>query len=131
MPLFTLTRLRADILSILQQANKPMKAYDVLAQLRKIRPNAKPPTVYRVLDFLKNKDVIHEITHQHAYLACHGNSIKNEHPTTLLLICSQCNEVSEEQATTLSKSLLPLAKEYQFKPTVSTIELLGLCQQCQ
>ncbi len=131
MPLFTLTRLRADVLSILEKARKPMKAYDVLAQLRKIRPNAEPPTVYRVLDFLKNKDVIHEITNQHTYFVCQGDNSEHEHPTTLLLICSECNNVAEEQATSLSKSLLPLAKKYQFKPTGSTIELVGLCQQCQ
>lgn len=56
---FKLTSLREQVLNLLLQQNKPIKAYDLLAKLKDIRPSAKPPTVYRVLDFLvEHKAVI-------------------------------------------------------------------------
>ena len=56
---FKLTSLREQILNLLLQQVKPIKAYDLLAKLKEIRPSAKPPTVYRVLDFLvEHKAVI-------------------------------------------------------------------------
>jgi Fur family zinc uptake transcriptional regulator len=56
---FKLTSLREQILDLLLQQVKPIKAYDLLAKLKEIRPSAKPPTVYRVLDFLvEHKAVI-------------------------------------------------------------------------
>ena len=128
---FTLTKLRSDILQILQETKVPMKAYDILEQLRKVRPNAQPPTVYRVLEFLKNNDAIHEITHQHSYVLCQTSTAKDEHPINVLLICNSCEQVSEEKASKLIMSLTTLTKQHHFQPTDSTIELVGLCQQCQ
>jgi Fur family zinc uptake transcriptional regulator len=56
---FKLTSLREQIINLLLQQVKPIKAYDLLAKLKAIRPSAKPPTVYRVLDFLvEHKAVI-------------------------------------------------------------------------
>ena len=56
---FKLTSLREQVLDLLLQQTKPIKAYDLLAKLKEIRPSAKPPTVYRVLDFLvEHKSVI-------------------------------------------------------------------------
>lgn len=128
---FTLTKLRSDILNILKKANKPMKAYDILEQLRKIRPNAQPPTVYRVLDFLKTNDAIHEVSHQHSYVVCQTQTIKNKHPINILLICSNCKQVSEEKAGKLINSITSIIKQQHFEPTASTLELVGLCAQCQ
>lgn len=128
---FTLTKLRADILNILKAADKPLKAYDILERLREQRPNAQPPTVYRVLEFLKDRDAVHEITNQHSYVLCQTDSCKNEHPTNILLVCSNCDQVNEENSSAILRALMPLAEQCHFQPTSSTIELLGLCQQCQ
>jgi Fe2+ or Zn2+ uptake regulation protein len=56
---FKLTSLREQVLRLLLEQIKPIKAYDLLSKLKEIRPTAKPPTVYRVLDFLvEHKAVI-------------------------------------------------------------------------
>lgn len=125
MQTFTQTKLRREILAILQKADKPMKAYNILAQLRNTRPNAQPPTVYRVLNFLKEKHAIHEIAHHHTYILC--QQTQEEHRIAMLLICEQCHNVTEIPASAITNILhLPT---FQLKTT--TIELLGLCQQCQ
>ena len=56
---FKLTSLREQIVELLLAQTRPIKAYDLLAKLKDVRPSAKPPTVYRVLDFLvEHKAVI-------------------------------------------------------------------------
>ena len=56
-----LTPLRQDILDILRANNKPLGAYEILEKLKHKRPNAEPPTVYRVLDFLIDSKCVHRI----------------------------------------------------------------------
>lgn len=128
---FTLTKLRSQILHILQRADKPMKAYDILEQLRKVRPNAQPPTAYRVLDFFKRNDVIHEITHQHTYVLCQATCKEEKHPPNLLLICKSCEQVAEAKANEVISSIMPITERQKFKPITSTIEVIGLCEDCQ
>src|SRR5512144_1424724 len=46
-----LTPLRLRVLELIAASEKPVKAYDLLDQLREGRGGAAPPTVYRALDF--------------------------------------------------------------------------------
>src|SRR5690606_41830313 len=48
-----LTRLRRRVLELIWASHTPVKAYDLLEQLRQEHANAAPPTVYRALDFLE------------------------------------------------------------------------------
>ena len=45
-----LTEIRLQVLELIAAAEKPVKAYDLLDQLKDDRSNAAPPTVYRALD---------------------------------------------------------------------------------
>ena len=47
-----MTPLRRNVLALLVRAGEPIKAYDLLDQMRSEDGSAKPPTVYRSLDFL-------------------------------------------------------------------------------
>jgi Fe2+ or Zn2+ uptake regulation protein len=46
-----MTALRQDLLEIFLKTKKPISAYDALDLLKHKRPNAKPPTVYRVIEY--------------------------------------------------------------------------------
>ncbi len=46
---FTLIKLKCDALNIFKKTKESIKAYQLLEKLRKTRPNAQPPTVYRAL----------------------------------------------------------------------------------
>ncbi|MEM1244427.1 MAG: transcriptional repressor [Pseudomonadota bacterium] len=128
---FKTTKLRNEILKILRRARKPLKAYEILEQLRKIRPNAEPPTVYRVLKYLIEKDVIHEIAHEHSYTLCQlGLNNADSHSTSFLFICNACHDVFETSDTQLAKPLERICEQNNFFVNCSTIELLGHCEKC-
>ena len=55
------TDLRRTVLKIIWQNHKAIKAYDILDQISGMDFSAKPPTVYRALDFLLENGFIHKI----------------------------------------------------------------------
>jgi Fur family zinc uptake transcriptional regulator len=131
---FTLTSLRKDILAIIKSANMPLKAYDILDLLLKKRPTAKPPTVYRVLDFLVEKHILHKITSNHTYVMCqaeidshceqHGGNVD------LMLVCKKCHQCLELVSSIFSVVLNQLAKQEKFAINENSIELQGICNGC-
>ena len=64
------TEIRKFILRLIWDNPKPSKAYDLLDEVSKMNYSAKPPTVYRALDFLLENGFIHKINTLNAYIAC-------------------------------------------------------------
>ena len=124
-----LTPLRKEVLSLILNATGPMGAYDLLAKLKchSERPAA-PPTVYRALDFLLEKGLIHRLTSINAYIPC---CHPREGHQAAFLICSVCHTVKEASAQGLMQQLDQLAGSDQFTPHHSIIEISGTCQQCK
>ena len=95
-----LTPIRARVLGLIAEAGKPVKAYDLLEQIRLGNSSdsegagvAAPPTVYRALDFLLANGFIHKLESVNAFVACH-------HPSTAqhsvpFLICDRCHSAVE------------------------------------
>lgn len=52
-----LTAQRERVYEIIVQSKRAISAYDLLDVLRETEPQAKPPTVYRALDFLLSQGV--------------------------------------------------------------------------
>jgi len=127
---FTLTKLRRDILAILQKAKKPMKAYEILDRLQEIRPNAKPPTVYRVLEFFEEKHVIHQLANKHAYVLCQIDE-HDEHGIDVILTCKNCDNFIESHEERIVEQLKALSENHQFDLSCSAIEVAGLCKNCK
>ena len=79
-----LTPIRARVLGLIADVGQPVKAYDLLEQLRTDRDAegagaAAPPTVYRALDFLLANGFIHKLESINAFVSCHhpkGRSIR-------------------------------------------------------
>lgn len=124
-----LTPLRKEVLGLILNATAPMGAYDLLAKLKghSERPAA-PPTVYRTLDFLLEKGLIHRLTSINAYIPC---CHPREGHQAAFLICSECRTVKEASAQGLIQQLDQLATSDQFTPHHSIIEISGICQQCK
>lgn len=121
------TELRRRILTMIWQGHKAVKAYDLLDQLATEGGSAKPPTVYRALDFLMEEGLVHKIESLNAYIGCpHPGS---EH-VSQFLICDQCENVEEVTSEGLSKAVLSAAAEKSFQIKTQTLELHGVCQSC-
>ena len=123
-----LTPLRKEVLELILNASGPMGAYDLLAKIKSDsdRPAA-PPTVYRTLDFLLEKGLIHRLTSINAYIPC---CHPREGHQAAFLICTTCKNVTEASAQGLLTQLDALAASDQFTSQHSIIEISGICQQC-
>ncbi|MCP1673747.1 Fur family zinc uptake transcriptional regulator [Natronocella acetinitrilica] len=123
-----LTRIRARVLELIWRRHEPVKAYDLLDELRSERRSAAPPTIYRALDFLLGEGLIHRIESLNAYVGCGDPG----HPHLgQFLICQQCNAVAEMSDPDVTSLLQKKAEHLGFSVNWQTIEINGLCPECR
>ena len=81
------------VLKALKKSRKPLSAYELL---EKLHPDGvkSPPIVYRALEGLMQKGVVHKIKELGAFVAC--NCAKNhDHSLSVLTVCGACHKVVE------------------------------------
>lgn len=122
-----LTPIRKKVLRLIWESHKPIKAYDLLAQLSSADFIEKPPTVYRALQFLSGNQLIHRIESQNAYIGCNVN---HEGLDSKFFICDECNEVEELTEPNVNKTLTEVSKKLGFTPSLVNVEIHGTCAQC-
>ena len=123
-----LTPLRREVLELVLSAQKPIGAYDLLAQLGREGRPAAPPTVYRSLDFLIEHGFIHRLASINAYLSCCHPAHRHQ---SVFLICTACQRTDELPVASLAQPLQVLTAQQQFQVVQSLIEISGLCKNCQ
>ncbi|ARG96511.1 Fur family transcriptional regulator [Legionella micdadei] len=124
-----LTSLRRSVLYILWSTAKPLKAYEILDRLLQIKQNAKPPTVYRVLDYFVDYGVVHKIESIQSYTLCHEP--EKHHSSEVLMVCNDCHQVNELYDQTMHDLVQKISQENQFHLGQGAIELRGICNKCQ
>ena len=124
-----LTPLRRQVLALVLNVHQPLGAYDLLEQLaQQTQKRVAPPTVYRALDFLVEMGLVHRIASLNAYLAC---TRFDDHGETVFFICSQCRTTMEINSSDISSAISNTAKKAHFIAERQTVEVLGICPQCQ
>mgnify|MGYP003831858645 CR=1 FL=1 len=123
-----LTPLRREVLALVAVAAKPVKAYDLLDQLRVKHGNAAPPTVYRALDFLLENGFIHKLESINAYISCHHPSEVHQVPFLICDTCSGAEEVCDERVAELIEAQ---ARALGFRAQAQTLEVHGTCRHCR
>lgn len=123
-----LTPQRLEVLRLMSQHHGAISAYDLLDLLRGSEPQAKPPTVYRALDFLLEQGFVHRVESTNSYVVCHH--FEQPSHTSAMLICDRCGSVAEQQAEGVQAILKSLALTSGFALTNSVIEAHGLCRDC-
>jgi Fur family zinc uptake transcriptional regulator len=122
-----LTPIRQQVLALIWESHKAVKAYELLDRLKPLQNAAKPATVYRALDFLIEQGLIHRVESLNAFIGCNNPAFQHEQ---LLLICNQCNEVEERSATQVMQALSQEIKSANFIVHSKAIEIHGICQKC-
>ncbi|WP_444677711.1 transcriptional repressor [Halomonas sp. E19] len=121
------TPIRRRVLEMIASTAGGLKAYDLLDRLTVEHAAARPPTVYRALDFLIEQGFVHRIESLNAYVACpcpeHRHGFQ-------LLICRHCGRVEELHLDEVNSQLSEHARALGFRVERQTIELLGSCQHC-
>jgi len=122
-----LTALRRRVLELVWDSHKPVKAYEILATLQKESSAAKPPTVYRTLDFLLEHQLIHKLHSLNAYVGC---GRPHSQGSCFFLICQSCNFVEEEYNNMLDKLMGDTLSKHNFTLERASLEIKGICSSC-
>lgn len=123
-----LTELRERVLRLVARAGRPIKAYDLLEQLRELQGAVAPPTVYRTLDFLLESGFIHKLESINAFVGCHHPRIHHSVP---FLICDRCQDAVELEDEAISELLRRRAEALGFSTSAQTLEVHGVCARCR
>jgi Fur family transcriptional regulator, zinc uptake regulator len=123
-----LTDSRRRVLSLLLTAGEPVKAYDLIARFGEDGQPAKPPTVYRALEFLERRGLAHRIASLSAYVACASGADGEAHAAAFL-ICDCCGASAEVRAER-SSALNQAARDLGYRIDRATVEAHGRCAAC-
>ena len=124
-----MTAPRRRVLELLLAAGEPVKAYDLIARYGTDGQAAKPPTVYRALEFLERKGMAHRIASISAYVACAGSSDGADHAAAFL-ICDCCG-AAQEVTTPVGQTFALAADAAGYAIDRITIEGHGRCSDCR
>jgi len=122
------TKLREHVFTLIAKSKTPVKAYDLLDQLRPEFGSPKPPTVYRALDFLSGLGLVHRVEALNAYIACDhsvDNYLNKGGHIAEFFICEQCENLEERSAND-HIDCVPSG----FEIRRSVIEHYGICKNC-
>ncbi|MEO8114111.1 MAG: Fur family transcriptional regulator [Phenylobacterium sp.] len=121
-----LTPPRRRVLELLLKADAPQKAYDLIAAYGPAGEPAKPPTVYRALDFLERQGFAHRIESMNAYVPCRLDA---EGHRAAFLICDCCGAAQEFEPDFAPQLAAANAAGYAVRAV--TLEARGLCPACR
>jgi len=122
-----MTPARLRVLELLLAAGEPVKAYDLIARFGATGRPAKPPTVYRALEFLERMGLAHRIASISAYVACTSDAPDH---AAAFLICDCCGATTEVSAP-VAGDLGRAAEAAGYVIARTTIEAHGRCQACR
>ena len=117
------------VLSIIEKAKGPLKAYSILYNVQK-RGIKAPLQVYRALEKLIEIGKIHKIESKNAFIAC-KNSDCEISKATAFSICESCEMVDEISDTKLSKYLSGFNHKKGMKFKRFNLEFFGICKKCK
>ncbi|MCS5587516.1 MAG: transcriptional repressor [Porticoccaceae bacterium] len=124
-----MTPTREAILRLLWQSHQPLGAYQLQEQLAKVtNKRIAPPTIYRAIEFLLELGLVHRIPSLNAFFGC---PFPNSEHSNIFMICDQCKSVAEVADKQINKLLETLSHKANFKLQTRTIELFGLCPNCE
>ncbi len=116
---------RRRVYELLLQAGGPVKAYDLMDLFAEGKP-AKPPTVYRALDFLEHQGLAHRIASINAFVAC---GVQDPDHAPAFLICDCCGS-AQEFAPGPVRTAANAARTHHFTPRAIALEVRGRCARC-
>ncbi|MCI4679314.1 transcriptional repressor [Rhodoblastus acidophilus] len=122
--------MQTRIRDLLERAQKPLSAYDVIDALRE-HGRVAPPTVYRALQKLIDEGLAHRLETRNAYVACRdeGHACGHRHRAGFM-ICRACGRTLEFGDAEIESLLSRAAARSGFSAERVAIEIQGLCASC-
>lgn len=123
-----LTETRRRVLELIWASHEPVGAYELLERLKEDQPKAMPPTVYRALDFLLGQGLLHRIESFNSFIGC---ALPGRPHAGHFLLCRGCGQAAEIEGERIAQAISADAADYGFVVEQDTVELRGLCTDCQ
>ena len=122
-----LSRNQSEVLTCLRHAKEPMSAYAILDRVREAGISH-PPTVYRALNDLMQRGMVHRLQSRSAFVACDHGGCDGKFAFAVCRLCERVVEIALSDAD--QAALLGLAPE-EISAEQVTLEIAGLCQDCR
>ncbi len=122
-----LTRNETLVWDALMEAGAGLKAYEILDRLKEKGVRA-PMTVYRALEGLEEKGLIHKLAGINAFYPCEHDG---PHDVQVFLVCETCATAKEVELESIIAELRPLMRQSSFQMKTARLEARGVCSNCQ
>jgi Fur family zinc uptake transcriptional regulator len=117
----------AIVLGVLRSARRALKAYEILGQTSRRGVRA-PTQVYRALEGLSHRGLVHRIETLNAYLVCD----RGPHDEAVAFaVCSNCGKVAEVPLANAGEELKRMVGAIGFALSKTHVEFAGLCRDCK
>jgi Fur family zinc uptake transcriptional regulator len=117
------------VLGALAHSPAPLSAYDILDKVRDAGIRA-PLQVYRALDKLVERGLAHRLESLNAFVCCADEQCHGA-GSIAFAICENCGRAEEFAEPTVEKRLAAWSRGAGFAAHKMTVELRGLCRDCQ
>lgn len=117
------TRIRKFVYQCVLDAKQPIGAYDIIEMIGRVG-SAKPPTVYRALEWLIESGLATKIATTSKYAPLPTNTNEN---STAFFLCRNCGSATSLKAEDFSKVLSEEASQKGLEDIQVTIEVVGTC----
>jgi len=127
-----LTDKRKQVLSGLLQSDKALSAYELVDYCRnEFGENMPAMSVYRILEFLQQENLVHKLKLANKFVACSHIACSHAHEVPQFLICGKCQRVEEIgiHLTTI-KALEENVEAAGFHLVSPQLEMNCICDQC-
>lgn len=108
-----------------------MSAYDILDRLRRFGVRS-PPTVYRALEDLQRRGLIHRLETLNSFVACRHADEHGDEETHIaqFVLCTACGAAQEVESAPLDKLTQSLSRPFLDHVSKGVFELSGICHAC-
>jgi len=127
-----ITRKRVNIFSALLSLQKAVSAYELADSYEQLFSEPVPViTVYRVLEFLQRKSLVHKLEIANKFVVCTQFECAHSHPASQFLICNQCLKVKElGMSVAKFDELNQTIEQAGFYLDTSQLEMNCICSAC-
>ncbi len=124
---FKMTPVRKTLVEVLLTSSSPLSIMEILQILKQKGLNPNKTTVYREIDFLKNRQILQEIEFGDGKKRYEISKTHHHH-----IICVNCGLIKDiTMEKDLNKEEQKVIKKTGFKPIGHSLEFFGLCSNCQ
>lgn len=130
---YRITQPRKQLLAFLAQTEQPYSAYDMQSAMAEQGQSMDTVTIYRTLDTFEKLHLVHRIPTGSRYVRCHTRcaDTNREHAQHYLLVCENCDDITEISDTLPKTVLAQLEALSGFSLGDKAVELRGQCASCQ